>query len=197
MTIRTAVPVIACCLSLSACTTAPAEVSPEVASSGAEMPAPSQSADMKSGADGDLRGVMRRFITFAATPTRAGAASVPLAAEVDLGLSDTLVKTLASTAASSPGAWALDIDGFRGSGRRRANALSLLAESKRLSVNVGEHAHCAAPPMPVPSALVGLGHVSAQPREATLQSCLDWFSVDLFVDQQGRVAGVTLDLWEP
>jgi hypothetical protein len=28
-------------------------------------------------------------------------------------------------------------------------------------------------------------------------SCLDWWAVDLFLDDSGRILGVNLDLWEP
>jgi len=30
-----------------------------------------------------------------------------------------------------------------------------------------------------------------------MQSCLDWFTIDFFVDNDGMVAAITLDLWEP
>jgi hypothetical protein len=39
--------------------------------------------------------------------------------------------------------------------------------------------------------------VSVQPAAGSIDSCLDWFTVDLFVTRSGEVAAVTLDLWEP
>lgn len=39
--------------------------------------------------------------------------------------------------------------------------------------------------------------VSIRPAPATYDSCLEWFAVDLYVDGDGSVRGVTLDFYEP
>lgn len=51
--------------------------------------------------------------------------------------------------------------------------------------------------MPSPKGFEGHQRVSIQPAETTIDSCLSWFSVDLFVNGDGRIAAVTLDIWEP
>jgi hypothetical protein len=47
----------------------------------------------------------------------------------------------------------------------------------------------------VPEGLESLRQQSVQP--AKTDSCLEWFSVDLFVNEDGEIAAVTLDLYEP
>jgi hypothetical protein len=37
--------------------------------------------------------------------------------------------------------------------------------------------------------------VSIQPTNTT--SCLEWSTVDLFIDTDGNIAAITLDLFEP
>ena len=66
-----------------------------------------------------------------------------------------------------------------------------------VEVSVGPHPHCAAPPQPAPELVAGLRRVSFQPAEASIDSCLMWFTVDLFVNEDGEVVAVTLDIWEP
>ncbi|NND12951.1 MAG: hypothetical protein HKO10_03235 [Acidimicrobiia bacterium] len=62
-------------------------------------------------------------------------------------------------------------------------------------VTVGSHPHCAGPPMPVAEGFEELTQISIQP--AAPDSCLEWWTVDVFLDDQGDIAGVTLDMWEP
>jgi len=40
-----------------------------------------------------------------------------------------------------------------------------------------------------------LRRVSVLPRD--MESCLQWWTVDLFLTLDGKIAAVTLDLWEP
>lgn len=49
--------------------------------------------------------------------------------------------------------------------------------------------------MPINDDFVGLRHLSIQPSDAA--SCLEWWTVNLFLNGGGLIAGVTLDLWEP
>jgi hypothetical protein len=37
--------------------------------------------------------------------------------------------------------------------------------------------------------------LSIQP--AGISSCLEWYAIDVFLDDDGRIGGVMLDLWEP
>jgi hypothetical protein len=49
--------------------------------------------------------------------------------------------------------------------------------------------------VPPPIQVADLRRVSVQPRDT--ESCLQWWTVDLFLTPDGKVAAVTLDLWEP
>jgi hypothetical protein len=65
------------------------------------------------------------------------------------------------------------------------------------TVQIGEHSHCAGSPQPPPNGLDNLRRVSVQPPDESIDSCLDWTTVDFFVDRSGRVGVITMDLWEP
>jgi hypothetical protein len=62
-------------------------------------------------------------------------------------------------------------------------------------VNAGPHMHCASPPVPAPTGLAGHRRVSVQPTN--IETCILWWTVDLFVASSGRIEAVTLDLWDP
>lgn len=80
-----------------------------------------------------------------------------------------------------------EYDGYAGP----FSALETLAEP--IDVTVGAHARCAAPPTPVPEGATGLRQVSLQPSDAT--SCLEWYAIDLFVNDAGEVETIRLDLY--
>jgi len=66
-----------------------------------------------------------------------------------------------------------------------------------VATTVGPHTRCASPfPIPAPPELARFTRISLQPPEG-IDSCLQWSAVDLFVDDDGVVHGVSLDLWEP
>ena len=75
------------------------------------------------------------------------------------------------------------------------SALDLLAKNGPTTIAVGPHPHCASPPVPPPTDLVGSRRVSVQPTG--IDTCLLWWTVDLFVSPAGRIEAVTLDLWDP
>ena len=62
-------------------------------------------------------------------------------------------------------------------------------------ITVGPHNHCAGQPLLLPESLQGLRQISIQPTG--IDSCLQWFAVDLFVNDAGVAVGVMLDLWGP
>jgi hypothetical protein len=64
-----------------------------------------------------------------------------------------------------------------------------------MQVTVGPHDHCVSPPVPAPPELAGLRRVSVQPVGEV--PCLLWWTVDLFLTEDGTIAGITLDLYEP
>jgi hypothetical protein len=63
---------------------------------------------------------------------------------------------------------------------------------------IGPHPRCAAVwPTPAPPDLVQYRRISIQPVETAGSTCLTWAAVDLFVDEDGVIHGVSLDLFEP
>nr|WP_297427362.1 hypothetical protein [uncultured Actinotalea sp.] len=148
------------------------------------------------------------FVRFAQQPDRATANALPLApGGVELGLGPTLVRTLPVQLVSDPEAWLLETDGFRARSGP-VSALTVLQEhlaepdgaqrlGTGLQTSVGEHPHCASPPVPAPAGLADARRVSVQPAEDSITTCLAWFSVDLFLADDGTVVAVTVDLYEP
>lgn len=63
---------------------------------------------------------------------------------------------------------------------------------------VGPHRRCAGPlSIPAPTELARHRRVAILPAEGSIESCMAWASVDVFVDAQGRIHGVALDLFGP
>ena len=131
---------------------------------------------------------------FATVPRADNFAALPLAAEVSLGLGPELIRTMDSAELVDPAAWVMDIDLFRARSGT-ASALDLLAEDRPRRVVTGDHLHCASPPVQPPAGLEDLTRISTQPTDAT--SCLEWFSIDVFVNDAGEIVAITLDLYEP
>lgn len=148
------------------------------------------------------------FVRFAQQPDRATADALPWAAGgVELGLGPTLVRTLPAQLVSDPEVWLLETDGFRARSGP-VSALTVLQEhlagpdgaqrlGTGLQTSVGEHPHCASPPVPAPAGLADARRVSVQPAEDSITTCLAWFSVDLFLADDGTVVAVTVDVYEP
>ncbi|MBA2384277.1 MAG: hypothetical protein H0V68_06395 [Actinobacteria bacterium] len=138
---------------------------------------------------------MEALIAFARTQRDAAWADVPLAATVDLGLADTFYVRREARELREPGAWAVAVEPFRGRAGTYS-ALDLIAqEDGPLQVTHGPHPHCASPPVPAPAQMSPHRRVAVQPSDA--DGCLDWWTVDAFVDRRGKIRAVTLDLWEP
>ncbi len=121
-----------------------------------------------------------------------GFEQIPFAGEVALGLGDRIYRTVPADALTKPEAWVIDEEEFRAySGPFTALGL----DAQRYATTVGAHPRCAGPPVPAPEGLTDLRRVSMQTAEAT--SCLEWWTIDFFVDQNGEVVAVTLDLYGP
>jgi hypothetical protein len=142
------------------------------------------------------RELMRSFVAFARSPTDATWRSLPLAPTVHLGLGQRLVLRRSASELRDPEAWTINVKSFRAYGGP-FSALRLLSEKPAgpLHVSVGPHRHCASPPLPPPHRVAALRRVSVQPSNP--ETCLLWFSVDVYVDDLGEVRAVTLDAWEP
>lgn len=124
--------------------------------------------------------------------TAEGFEGLPFASEVGLGLADRILRTVTVEELTSAAAWALEDDGFRAR-TGPFSALELIADDA--VVTVGTHAHCASPPVPAPEGFAGHRRISVQP--VGIDSCLQWYTIDLFVNVEGTIDAVTLDLFEP
>ncbi len=152
--------------------------------------------------------LMRDFVSFAVDPSPETASRLPLANEVALGLSRDIKATLDMSEAADTSAWVLRAKYFRAY-TGPFSALELVQRHAEeagsdsvggrgaFHISVGEHPHCASPPVPAPREFKDYRRVSVQPSDSSIDSCLSWFTVDLFLDEQGNVAAVTLDIWEP
>lgn len=151
------------------------------------------------------------FVAFATDPGPATADRLPLSPEgLRLGLGQELLRDLPSGDVVVADNWDLAGDDlFRGYAGP-FSALTTLDQhvtdestgefgrmSNELEVSVGSHPYCASPPVPPPPGLEPQRRVSVQPAERSIDSCLQWFSVDLYLDDEGRISTVTFDRWEP
>jgi hypothetical protein len=119
-----------------------------------------------------------------------------LADSVALGLGPQIIQTVDRAMLSDPEPWVIEIEEFRAH-TGPFSSFDVLRSLDEYTVKIGEHPHCAGPPQPPPNGLKELRRVSVQPLGDSMDSCLDWTTVDLFVDPSGQVEAVTMDLWEP
>ncbi|MDE0802508.1 MAG: permease-like cell division protein FtsX [Acidimicrobiales bacterium] len=147
--------------------------------------------------------LIQDFLRFAGDPTEANLAVLPLGPEISLGLGSDLVAVRSAEDLADPSEWVIELpDGepFRAS-TGTFSAVDTAARASSTSVSVGEHPHCASPPIPSPHEVAGLRRVSVQGNwedgADAPPSCLSWFTVDFFVADNGQVTAITLDLWEP
>ena len=155
------------------------------------------------GAPFDDNALVESLVAFAMKPTATTAQALPFAAQVRLGLGPNLIATQPKAALTNQAAWNVDLEAFRGY-VGPFNALDRIAEHadttgslSAFEVTNGEHPHCAGPPVPPPPDLADQRRLSLQPAETSIDGCLEWFTVDLFLDDTNTITAVTLDLWEP
>jgi hypothetical protein len=146
--------------------------------------------------------VLESLVAFAVTGDASTLEALPLTDEVALGLADQVLVHRPAEALGDPASWSLARDEFRGY-VGPFSALDLLARwdglpgqsVREVQISIGNHPHCASPAVAAPAELATLRRVSLQPMGQT--SCLAWWTVDAYLTEDGRIAGVTLDLWEP
>lgn len=150
-------------------------------------------------------GLLERLVAFARTGDSGTLSEMPLSSDgVWLGLAGELVARRTPVELADTAAWTLARDAFRGY-VGPFSALDLLrnpakggmVEVHELIARVGPHARCAAAPVPPAPGLEGHRRLSIEPVLIGSASCLSWWSVDLFVDGEGMIEALTLDLWEP
>jgi len=113
---------------------------------------------------------------------------------VELGLGTEIILSRSLDQFRDPETWTIDRDVFRA----YVGPFSVLDELSRdadVVMSVGTHPHCAGPPMAPPPVYRDYRRLSIQPT--ALPSCLQWWTVDLFLDDAGRIAAITMDRWEP
>ena len=148
----------------------------------------------------DERIVLGSLMAFAITGDGSELSGVAFAEEVSLGLADEILVQRSAEELTDTAAWTLERDEFRGYAGP-FSALDALArwdddpQVHEIQVSVGDHPHCVATSVPPPAALAEMRRVSLQPVRPA--SCLSWWTVDAYLTEDGDVAGVTLDLWEP
>lgn len=137
------------------------------------------------------------FRRFAREPSGETAREVRFADSVQLGLGPRVSRELTRTSLSDDSEWVLENpDYFRASSGPLA-ILDVAKSAANVLVLIGAHPHCASAPEAAPPEVHRLRRVSFQPILGPGSSCLEWWTVDLFLDDQGDVAAVTLDFWEP
>ena len=146
---------------------------------------------------GPEESVWHSVATFAWEQDDLSFAGMHLADEVALGLADRVLKTVAESELRDPDVWRLELDLFRAY-TGPFSALELLTQQRVVEVSVGEHPHCSSPPVPPPAGFEGFKRVSVQPVFSYEHiGCIEWFTVDFFVDELDEIHAITLDLWEP
>jgi len=111
-----------------------------------------------------------------------------------VGLGDQLIEERTPAQLTDAAGWVFTLEGFRERGGL-FSALETLLESDDIEVVVGPHDLCGLPPQPISDRIEFASHLSLQP--AGIDSCLQWFTVDLFLDDSGTVVAIILDLAVP
>lgn len=178
---------------------APSATAPASSPTPTPTPTPEESAAPTRAVPPRAQRIAGAFVEFASHPDAASVTGPPFADRVALGLGSTVLTTVPRSDLARPATWDLVMEGYAG----RSGALNPLAGIRDLTsgggttvVSTGVHDHCASPPLPVPDEFTRDLEVVIQPSWDDIDSCLEWFSVDLFV-RDDRIVAVTLSLFEP
>ncbi len=116
---------------------------------------------------------------------------------VGIGLGSTILAILDPADLTDAAAWELDVEHYNAADGPFSvlDGLHGLAPIDDLIVQMGPHNHCVSLPKPPPAGLGSLLRVSMQP--ASMDSCLEWFTIDLSVTPEGNIRAITYDFWEP
>lgn len=120
-----------------------------------------------------------------------------LAPTVDRWLGpELLFPPLSRDDAGAPASWVLDdgglgFEGFVGP----FSVVDTLVNAGEVEIIVGPHDHCAGQPRQYSDTLQGLRQLSIQPTG--IDSCIAWFSIDVFVNDAGEIEAIMLDLFGP
>jgi len=135
--------------------------------------------------------IVEAFITLAGDTTPANLDALPLADEVIVGLSDIHVQRVARVDLGTTAGWNMDVSEYAGFG----GPFTALMAEEPYETTVGQHQRCAGPPIAPPAGFAEHRHISIQPTG--IDSCIAWWTVDFFIDDNGEIGAVTLDLFGP
>lgn len=147
--------------------------------------------DALSTGDRDMLGALEDF---ARDPGPETFALLPFADDVALGLGPDIDRIVSYELLAEPSTWSIDRPDGYAEFSGPFSALERVASSDARDGIVGPHAHCAGPPQAAPDGFEDARRVSLQRTDAT--SCIDWWSVDLFL-LDGSIVAVTLSLFGP
>jgi hypothetical protein len=124
-----------------------------------------------------------------------GYLQAPVAEEVLLALGSEVVATRTPAELDTQAGWVVDLGDFRG----RTGEVFVLEHLQGAGVSIrnGPQPRCVGDPTPAPAELVGLERFTIEPPTADIGSCLEWWSLTVYLDADGRIAGVVYDLFEP
>lgn len=162
--------------------------------------APSPPSPSASARQHDREAIASALIAFSRARDEPSFADVPFETDVVLALGGDVHFRRAAAELLDPSAWLIDPgpNGFR----ERVgpfSVLDLLADANAVTTSPGRHGSCTAAdePLPPPAELATLQVVSMQPDQRDVAACMQWWAVDIFVTDSGRIAGVDLDLGAP
>ena len=116
----------------------------------------------------------------------------------EVGFADTVAISLGNNHESvvldvnDPAAWVIAADEWNGYAGPFDVLGPLRSEAGITITLVGPQPHCAGPAL---DPWVAFRQLSIQP--AGITSCLEWYSIDVFLDASGDIERIRLDLWEP
>ncbi len=124
----------------------------------------------------------------------ADATQLELADEVTLLLGPEVQRVVPAEDLADRDAWIMEApDGFAESTGPFSPLRSLV--NPRLRITAGPIDHCAGPPRTWPTELDGLRQVNLE--AVGIDSCIAWFGVHVFLDDEDRIAAVAYDLFGP
>lgn len=147
----------------------------------------------------DGEAIASSLVEFAQARDASSFAEIPFGADVILALGGEALVDRPHGELADPEAWVVDPgpNGFRDRSGP-FSALDVIASTDTIAIAVGRLGSCVSgDPQPMPDGLTSLHVISLQPSREGSATCMDWWSVDIFVTDAGRVEGIDLDRGAP
>lgn len=157
---------------------------------------PAQSTIAPAENDADPWSIVPRVVDFALDPSRANFAALQLLPSLEFGVDGRRIDHRPADALTDPTAWKVgDRKTLSGAFAGPFNALTAIQRIRRaggeLTAGHGDLVRCGTTThIPHAPTLGGADRVTLQPGPDAISSCVDWFAVDLYVDDHGRLVGV-------